>query len=84
MEKELENILNEVAKNIYNKPKRDRIKTLFNEKEINENTKLAVTINETDKYAEFHGEYKEKARSIKELKPLLDYIWKNGYKTNLD
>ena len=45
---------------------------------------LFVILHDDIKYAEFQGEFGKGARSIKELKPLFDYLNKNGYKTNLD
>jgi hypothetical protein len=43
-----------------------------------------VKIDEGEKHAEFYGKYREKAKSIKELNPILNYIHEKGYTTNLD
>jgi len=74
MDKGLEDAINEVNKIISNK--------LFMYK--GEDTSLMVEIDETKKHAEFYGKYKEQGHSIKELKPILDYIHGKGYTTNLD
>lgn len=74
MEKELENIINEINENLSKK--------LVGWK--NNENELFVVFYDNTKYAEFQGEFGRKARSIIELKPLLDYLDSNGYKTNLD
>lgn len=74
MDKKLEDAINEVNRIISNK--------LFMYR--GEDASLMVGIDETKKHAEFYGKYKEKGRSIKELKPILDYIHEKGYTTNLD
>lgn len=43
-----------------------------------------LEIYEDAKYIEFIGAFRYKAKSMKELKPLFDYIEKNNYKTNLE
>lgn len=74
MDKGLEDAINEVNRIISNK--------FFMYK--GEDTSLMVEVDETKRHAEFYGKYKEKGPSIKELKPILDYIHEKGYTTNLD
>lgn len=37
-----------------------------------------------DKYAQFHDEFTQTARNNSELKPLVDYLVRNHWETNLD
>jgi len=41
-------------------------------------------IYEESKFVEFYGEFKDKARSMKELEPLFNYMNEYGYNSNLD
>jgi len=43
-----------------------------------------ATLYLSDKYAEFHDEFTQTANTNPELKPLYDYLIKNGWGTNLD
>ena len=43
-----------------------------------------VSINELRKYATFYSPYHQIAPTIPELRPLVDYLNKNGFRTNLD
>lgn len=74
MDEELEKIINEINGNLSDR--------LFM-KEKNED-ELFVVFRDDIKYAEFQGEFGKKARSIKELKPLFDYLDKNGYTYHLN
>ena len=84
MNKELENIFKQIATDLHNKPGKNELISLTGWGGGEKKEELAVTLNETEKKAEFHGEYRQKARSIKELKPLLDYLNSNSYETNLE
>jgi hypothetical protein len=84
MDKELENIFKQIATDLHNKPWKNRLISLTGWKGGENKEDVAVKINETDKYAEFSEKYRQKARSIKELGHLLEYLNKNDYKSNLD
>jgi hypothetical protein len=82
--KELEGIMNEVSRNFSENHLNDKLADIFrrgggNLRSVGEITEIA-TINETDKIVEFYGDYKYKARSMKELKPLIDYLDKEAYR----
>jgi len=82
---ELERIMNEVNKNINDKPWRKEAADIISRG--GGNLSSGVEIKDIcrfftewgNKYVEFYGEYKEKARSIKELEPLINYLDKEGY-----
>lgn len=84
--KELEGIMNEVSKNFSDKPWNDKLAEIFNrdnavikETHIKIDDLCAFYTEWGKKYVEFYGEFKQKARSIPELKPLIDYLDKEGY-----
>jgi len=43
-----------------------------------------VTLYLGDKYAQFHEEFTQTADTNPELKPLIDYVTKRGWRNNLD
>jgi hypothetical protein len=71
MDKELEGIMNEINEKIKNK-------LFMGGREQNE---PLVTFKEEgdNKYVKFHGRFKQKARSIEALKPLIDYLDRKNY-----
>jgi hypothetical protein len=84
MNKDLENIFKNIATDFHNKSWKDKVIALGDETIGEEDNKTDfVYIDETNKYAEFKGELKNTARSMKELQPLMDYLKSNGYRTNL-
>ncbi len=80
MEKELEDVLNK----LYNQSRMKELIALTNGNKGEKKEELVVTIYDGVKCAEFHNGFIQKARSMRELKPLLDYLNNHGYKTNLD
>lgn len=74
MDNELEEILAEVNKNL-----KDKL-IIFRKNDDG----LFLVIREDIKYAEFQGEIGSVVLNSKEFKPLLDYLEKNNYKTNLE
>ena len=48
------------------------------------NGKKVASVNEGNKYAFFYRPYNEHAHVISQLKPLLAYLRKNHYQTNID
>jgi hypothetical protein len=85
---DLERISKEITINFSNKPHQIILREILERegKKVFEfgNTENYVHMDETNKYAEFYGEYKKKGRFMKELEPLLNYLNSNGYRTNLD
>lgn len=84
--KELEKIMKEISKNFSDKPHKNKLAEIFN-KDNNAVKNPHTTTNDIctfytewgKKYVEFYGEFKQKARSISELKPLIDYLDREGY-----
>jgi hypothetical protein len=87
---ELEEILKKLSENPNNKiVKKKEIIVIYNGK--GEGDKFGtmipipvVTLDPTDKFAQFHDEYTIIASEVEELKPLMKYIQENGYNSNLD
>ncbi len=82
--KELEGIMHEVSRNFSENPLNNKLAEIF---ERGGGTLISVgeivnvaSINETDKIVRFYGDYKNRARSIKEFKPLIDYLDRNNYR----
>lgn len=74
MDTQLEKILEEVNNNLLG-----RISSVQNN-----GGDHIFDIYEDCKYIDFIGPFRLKARSMKELEPLFQYMKKNGYKSNLD
>lgn len=51
---------------------------------IEKDNTTVVELYLNDKYAQFHGEFAQTASLNPELKPLMDYLNKNGWNTNLE
>jgi hypothetical protein len=80
---ELENILNQVNRNLSDKPWKHRMAEIIS-KSKNSSAVEVVSLGHFytengKKFVEFYGEYKEKARSMKELQPLINYLDREGY-----
>jgi hypothetical protein len=79
---ELENMVNEISRNFTNKPHLYAVSNIISSGKgrfLNIGDINNICINETEKKVRFNGEYKDKARSMKELKPLIDYLDRNNY-----
>jgi phosphoglycolate phosphatase-like HAD superfamily hydrolase len=85
-DEKLESLIKEVSRNFSNKPWNNSLReifergggTLLNKEE--ENSICTFYTEWGEKYVKFYGKYKENTRSLKELKPLIDYLDKEGYK----
>lgn len=81
---ELENIMKEVSRN-FSKPWNNQLLKIFEQgggtlsSKGEENLICNFHSEWGKKYVKFYGEYREKARSMPELKPLIDYLVKEGY-----
>ncbi len=75
LEKIINEAVNEINRNLYEKPFRG---------EGNKKEPFIEIYDYGEGYIEFLGPFKHKARSMKELKPLFDYIREKKYRTNLD
>jgi hypothetical protein len=83
-DEKLESIIKEVSRNFFNTHKNNQLRDIFNRggtpnKSITNIDLCSVYTEWGKKYVEFYGEYKEKARSMSELKTLIDYLDKEGY-----
>jgi hypothetical protein len=82
---ELEEIMGEVSKNFSDKPWNNQMLEIFEKgggilsNKEEENLICSFHTEWDKKYVRFYGEYKEKARSMKELEPLIKYLDKEGY-----
>jgi len=79
MDERLESILKELGKNQSNK-----LETAGRSVQIFNGENPIVSIDEEKKYAEFSDKFIKSARRIKVLQPLVNYLEKNMYSTNLD
>jgi len=75
-DEELEKVINEINNNLAGR--------FFRGGGPKEEHLFTMTSYEKGIYIEFIGAFKEKAKSMRELNPLFEYIQRKGYKTNLD
>jgi hypothetical protein len=82
---ELEKIMEEVSRNFSDKPHLHELSKIMEREgkklsDTGEEVLICRFYTEGDKkYVQFYGEYKEKARSMKELEPLIKYLDGKGY-----
>jgi hypothetical protein len=82
---ELEKIVNEISKNLSDKPHLRKLYGIIQNgggKFLGggEETQICTFYTEGGKkFVEFYGDYKNKARSMNELKSLIDYLDREGY-----
>jgi hypothetical protein len=83
---ELERIMNEVNSNFNDRPWRHKMAELISHgggtlNSPGEQINLGrFYIENGEKFVEFYGDFKERARSIRELQPLINYLDREGYK----
>lgn len=81
---EIENIMKEVSKK-FSKPWNNQLLKIFENgggtlsPKVEEDLICSFHTEWEKKYVRFYGEYREKARSMPELKPLIDYLDREGY-----
>ncbi len=85
MDKELEKIYNETVKRIDKKENRMEF-LVFPGKyfKFMAKNRPIVVFREDEKYAEFNQKYVKEGNSMEEFKPLIDYLDRNNYRTNLN